>query len=613
MHSNSRRSQNITTRFKQSISTPVSAILVCSAMIPFTQAGAQSQSDFPEKKWVEGQIIVKPRAGLDEDKFERILKAGGGRSKARFNQINAHVVEVPPQAEDAVIKALLNNPNIEYAEKDMLVELSSATPNDPSYSRQWHLPKMQTPNAWDAATGEGVIVAILDTGVEANHPDLVGNLVPGWNVVSNNNDTSPIMWHGTSVAGVVAATSNNATGVSSVAWGAKIMPVRVSNTTDGVAQWSSLANGILWAADHGADVVNMSYDVSIGAYLLNDAAQYFRNKGGVTVVAAGNSNADGGYSDNPYMITVAATDSNDNKSSFSNYGNNVDVSAPGTGIYTTYTNSGYANTSGTSFASPATAGVVALIMSANLYLTPDEVETVLEKSAHDPISGTDWHKYFGWGRVDAAAAVQLAKQTTFVDTQAPAVSIFAPQNNATVSGNVLIEVDASDNSGVTGVDLYANGQFIGRDSTAPYQFSWDSTTVADGSAVFTAVAQDAAGNQATSKGLTVNVVNQPVVQDTTPPTVSIFNPENGSNVSGTVKVEITGSDNIGVKKLALFVDNGLLCSTTDTNSLSCTWNTRKASSGNHIISAIAEDAAGNNGESHITVTKGISTSGGRGK
>lgn len=591
-------------------SQSIKAVLLMSTLGSLAAGHAEAAGP----KWVEGQIIVKPRAGVSAEKFGQILAKSGGHSKASFPQINAHIVTVPPQAEEAVIKALANNPNIEYAEKDMLVELSAVTPDDPKYGSQWFLPKIQAPTAWDSTAGENITVAVLDTGVQADHPDLVGNLVPGWNAASNNSDTSPIMWHGTSVAGVVAASANNATGVASVAWEANIMPVRVSDTADGVAQWSALVNGILWAADHGADVVNMSYDLSYGAYVLDDAAQYFRGKGGVVVIAAGNSNTDGGYSDNPNMITVAATDSNDNKASFSNYGDNVDVSAPGASIYTTYINSGYANTSGTSFASPATAGVVALIMAANPYLTPDEVEAVLEQSSDDPIAGTDWHPYFGWGRVNAAAAVQLAQQTVNTDTEAPSATIFSPQNNATISGTVLVEVSASDNNSVTGVDLYADGQWIGRDLTAPYQFSWDSTQVADGSVVFKAYAQDAAGNEGVSAGLSVNVANQQAIQDEVAPSVNIFDPADGSTVSRTVNIGVTANDNIGVKTLTVLVDGSELCSTMDSSSISCNWNTRKASDGAHVITAIAEDAAGNQAESSVTVsTGGSSTSTGRGK
>jgi len=140
--------------------------------------------------------------------------------------------------------------------------------------------------------------------VEGGHPDLVGNLVPGWNVVSNNSNTSPVMFHGTSVAGVVAATSNNSTGVASVAWDAKIMPIRITNESNGWASTSNMADGILWAADHGARVANISYNISANSSLRNDAAQYMRSKGGLVVGAAGNDNTDAGQSDNPYFIIV---------------------------------------------------------------------------------------------------------------------------------------------------------------------------------------------------------------------------------------------------------------------------------------------------------------------
>ena len=268
--------------------------------------------------WVAGQILVKGKAGLSDAQLDKILTKAHGRSIRKLQQIDTHIVEVPPQAEDAVIRALSHNPQIDFAEKNKLVEPSAFTPNDPSYSNQWHLPKIQAPNAWDASTGRGITIAIVDSGVEASHPDLIDNLVPGWNVVDNNADTSPVKYHGTRVAGVAAATGNNATGIASVAWRASIMPIRITDRSDGWANWSDMAAGIIWAADHGAKVVNLSYDMADSSTVTN-AAQYLRNKGGVVVTSAGNANTDDGYSDDPYMITVAATTSSDAKASFSNY------------------------------------------------------------------------------------------------------------------------------------------------------------------------------------------------------------------------------------------------------------------------------------------------------
>ncbi len=556
--------------------------------------------------FAEGKIIVKGKAGLPDAQLEKILGKAQGRSVSKLQQINAHIVEVPPKAEDAVIKALSNNPHIDYAEKDMLVELSAITPDDPGYSRQWHLPKIQGPAAWDIATGSGVIIAILDTGVESSHPDLAGKLVPGWNTASDNGDTSPVMWHGTSVAGVAAATSNNALGVSSIAWDASIMPVRVTNRSDGVAEWSALAAGILWAADQGADVVNISYDIAVGSFLLNDAAQYLRSKGGLLVHAAGNSNVDGGFSDNPYMITVSATTSSDTRASFSNYGNNIDVAAPGSGIYTTYQNGGYANTSGTSFASPATAGVIALIMAANPALTTDEIEAVLEDSAVD-LGASGWDPEFGHGRVDAGAAVQMVGGTTPGDNQAPGVTILSPGTSQTVSGTVLVDVDAWDDTGVTEVAVHVNGQVIGTDRTTPYQFSWDSAGVADGLATLTAYAYDSAGNAGISPGVTVQVENQADSVDAAPPVVTIIEPADGSTVSGRVRIRVAASDDVGVTELSVYIDGGLLCSGVDTGTLNCNWNTRKVDAGSHTIRTLAKDASGKSAETSITVSTSGST------
>lgn len=596
--------------------TRTAITLISAAVLPFTLANAQGKPESTGKKWKEGQIIVKPQAGVSAEKFEQILHRSGGHAKASLNKINAHIVEVAAQAEDAVIKALLKSPHIEYAEKDMWVELSSITPNDPKFSLQWHLPKIQAPSAWDSTAGAGITVAILDTGVEATHPDLVNNLVPGWNSVSKTNDTSPVRWHGTSVAGVVAATSNNSTGVASVAWNAKIMPIRITNLSSGNALWSDVASGLVWAADHGADVANISYMVTNSSTVAT-AAQYMRNKGGVIVVAAGNDNKDPGFSDSPYMITVAATDSSDNKAEFSNYGNLIDVAAPGKGIHTTYTNGGYAKAWGTSFASPATAGVVALIMAANPYLTPDEVEAVLEQSADDLIAGTEWHKYFGHGRVNAAAAVALAMQTAGVDTQAPSVTIFSPSENSKISGSEVVEVDASDDSSIAEVELYVDGELLGTDAMAPYQFSLDTTQMADGNITLVASAKDSAGNVASSSPLSVTIDNVPDVADTQAPTVYISNPADGSTVKRTLRIKVSSNDNLGVKKLTVLVDGSVKCSVTDVSTTSCSWNTRKENSGSHTITAIAEDAAGNRAQSQITVNIGTSSttggSTGRGK
>lgn len=550
----------------------------------------------PDQPWKSGQILVKPRAGLPVGEFENILRKNNGQSIEAIGSLNVHVVNVPAQAEAAVVRALSNNPNVEFAELDKAVEPSTTTPNDPQFPNAWHLTKIQATTAWDFSKADGIVIAILDSGVDGTHPDLVNQMIPGWNAVDGSSTTSDINGHGTAVAGTAAAASNNANGVAAIAWNAKIMPVRITNQADGYAYWSDIARGLDWAANNGANVANISYEVTTSS-AVTAAAQQMRSKGGLVVVAAGNGGIDPGYTDNPYIISVSSTTSTDAKAATSNYGAFIDVGAPGDVILTTNRGGSYGNWSGTSFASPATAGVIALIMSANRTLTPDDIERVLETSADKVAGGV--HPYYGNGRINASNAVQLAINTTVTDTTAPTATIFSPIAGAVVNGIVQVEVNAGDNVGVTGVSLYANGQLIGTDGTAPYQFSWDTTSSAEGSVILTAHANDAAGNDGVSSGLAVTVKNQ---IDSTAPTVAISNPVNGSKVSGTVAVSVTGKDNVSVATVRLYID-GALKSTINGASLSYSWNTRKISAGSHTIKAVATDSSNNAAEQTIQVLR----------
>jgi subtilisin family serine protease len=552
----------------------------------------------PDKPWKEGQILVKPKAGLSQAEFDKILKGSNAQSSGTIGDLPVHVINVPPQAEEAVTRALAKNPRIEFAELDMAVELSATTPNDPSFGNEWHLPKIQAPASWDYSKADNIVIAVLDTGVDGTHPDLSSKLLPGWNAVDGSNSTSDVNGHGTAVAGTAAAATNNSTGVAGVAWNASILPVRITNSGDGYAYWSDIARGLNWAADNGADVANISYSVTSSSTVAN-AAQYMRSKGGVVVVAGGNDGVDPGYANSPHMITVSATDSSDAKASWSNYGALIDVAAPGVSIQTTSRGGSYANWSGTSFASPVTAGVVAEIMGANPTLSADQVEQILENSA-DKIAG-DIHPYYGHGRVNAAAAVAMALSSTTVtvDSEAPSVNIFSPGSGNSVSGLVRVDVNASDDVGVTEVSLYANGQLIGTDGTVPYQFSWDSKQVADGAVTLSARAVDAQGNEGVSTNVGVTVKNQ-ATADMMAPSVTITRPADGSKVSGTVAVGVSATDDVSVAKLQFYVD-GKLVSAASGATLSYNWNTRKAKYGAHKLEALATDGTGKSTRKAITV------------
>jgi thermitase len=578
------------------------------AAIVLMLTGVETSIGFaqPPLQWAEGRILVQPRIGLTEEEFHKILQRAKGKSKATIGKLNVHIVEVPPQAEQAVVRALSRNPHVKFAEVDALVKPSAFIPNDPVYPNQWHLQAIQAPMAWVATQGNGITVAVLDSGIDATHPDFQGQLVSGWNVVSNNSDTSDNHGHGTAVAGTLGAVTNNATAVAGIAGQGKVMPIRITNGTNLFAYYSDIAKGLNWAADHGAKVANISFG-PINSGTVTTAANYFRNKGGVVVVAGGNDGTNPGLKDDPSMIYVSATNKDDERTSWSNYGDYIDIAAPGDWIYTTNRGGGTGAWYGTSFSTPVAAGVVALIMSREQSLTPSEVENVLANSADNLGSSL----YYGAGRVNADRAVQLAGETNGGgDTERPVVAILKPSRDAKVNGWVAVDVDAKDNVGVRKVVLYAGGLKVGEDSVSPYQFSWNSTNEPDGPVTLIAYAYDEAGNEGSSGAHPVIVDNVPDIEDTTPPTVDIVDPQDGSTVSGTVQVIVHAADDVSLALVKLYIDGNLVASS-NVSPLSYSWNTRKAS-GSPLLKAVAMDGANLTAEVQIQVTVGSGSKGGPG-
>lgn len=575
------------------------ATLTFSALAIFP---AQVNAAEPEQ-WALGRILVGPKPGLPTAQFDKLLKLHGAKSSRKISSINVHVVELPVQShgrEHALVRALTKHPYIKFAEVDGAVSMQQ-TPLDPYFASAWHLATTQAPAAWDHATGSGITIAILDGGVESTHPDLASHIVPGWNFYDNNSNTSDVNGHGTKVAGVAAAVGNNGVGVTGGAWNAKIMPLRISDPAGSLTYYSIIANSLTWAADHGARVANISYAISNVASVQN-AAQYMRNKGGVVVASAGNSGLYDASISTPAIITVAATDSADQRASWSAYGPIVDVSAPGVGIWTTSVGAGYGAYSGTSFSSPLTAGVVALILSANPALQPSQVDSILSSTADD-LGAPGRDDFYGHGRINAYRAVLAAKSTATSDTQAPRVQITSPTGGA-VKGITAVSVEASDNIGVTSVSLYAGDALVATDIAPPYSFSWDTSSRTDGATTLIAKAYDAAGNLASST-LNVTVANSanvaPVVADVIAPTVSITNPVAGTTVDGMVSIHVSVADNVAVTSASLYIDGVL--HVTGNGAIAYRWNSRKASSGNHSIQAVARDAVGNSTTQTIQVNK----------
>ena len=544
--------------------------------------------------YAKGRLLVGPRAGLSDKELDKVLKSQNAKSKGRFQQSNTYVIELPEGVDEmTAMQELKKDRRLKYVELDMAV-LPAAIVNDPSYSSSWALPKIQAPTAWDNANGNGVIIAILDTGVDGSHPDLAANMVPGWNIYDNNSNTSDVHGHGTSVSGTAAMVGNNSKGSAGVAWGAKIMPVRIAGP-DGYAYWSTIAQGINWAADHGARVANISYGVS-GSSTVQSAAQYMRNKGGVVVVSAGNTGALVGDAAHDSMLSVSATGSTDVRPSWSSYGNYVDLAAPGVSIYATTRGGGYANVSGTSFSSPITAATVALMMSANGSLGPSDIDKILKSTAID-LGTAGFDQYYGYGRINAAKAVAAANSYVAVDTQAPTISIISPAGGKVI-GAVPVDVNYSDNVGVTRAELYVNGSKIATDDSSPFAFAWDTAAYGDGSYTLVAKAYDAAGNAGASSSVSVTLGN-----DTTAPVIGSVNPANGSTVSPTKQaVSASATDNQKVAKLSLTID-GKEVAIAYSGTVSYSWNTRNVARGAHTLTVRAWDAAGNTGSKAFTVYK----------
>ena len=340
---------------------------------------------------------------------------------------------------EVLINRLNSDDEIIFAEPNYKASIAQI-PNDPDFTsngfdeeKQWYLPKINAPDAWDITTGsENVVIAILDTGINYNHPDLSAKMWTHGEIPSNgqdddgngyiddvngydfvNYDSNPMddHGHGTKVASVAAASTNNAMGIAGVSWVSPLMAVKVMDD-NGLGDFANIAQGLIYAVDNGASIVNMSLGTLIlskaSISLTMDEAIDYAYKQGVTMVAAAGNNGISSISypaSNNKVISIGATDSQDMLASFSNYGSGLDLVAPGVYIRTASLSNGYTYSSGTSAAAPVVSGVAALIKSVTPILTPAEIRGRLVKYA-DKVGGvtynaSGWHSSYGYGRVNA--------------------------------------------------------------------------------------------------------------------------------------------------------------------------------------------------------------------
>lgn len=278
-------------------------------------------------------------------------------------------------------------------------------PNDPLFrwGHQWGLEKIRAPLAWDVTAGSSsVVIAILDTGVDEDHPDLAAKLVPGTNTKDggSTDDDDYSNGHGSMMAGIAAAVTNNNVGMAGVSWGSVVMPVKVCGSAISSCWTTDLAEGITWATNHGADIIQV-IPSALGSSELQSAVNYAVSRGVIVVAAVGNTTVryPAAYAG---VIGVGATDEADTVTSWSARGTGVDVTAPGVNIYGTTNTGNYAFLTSTTAASAHVTGVLSLLLAAGA--TSAEAVDCLYESAVDR-GAAGWDSAYGWGRVDAYGAL----------------------------------------------------------------------------------------------------------------------------------------------------------------------------------------------------------------
>jgi hypothetical protein len=351
----------------------------------------------------ENRILVQFRSNDTQLSPDTSKKFSLTKKRDLVNHISVFVAHSPDDIK-TIIDNVRNNLNVLSVEKDELVSaaaVSPTTPNDPSYTAQWYLPKIQADYAWSLSKATEVKIGVCDSGFAVNHPDLQGVFLTALakNTVDDSADITPSASHGTWISGIIAASTNNAQGVAGTGWGAKIIPVKITNRSDTYAYVSDAIECISYAADNGAKVINLSYGMA-GFNAINQAASYALSKGAITVISAGNEHTNPGYTDYPNFLVVSSTDINDNLSSFSNYGTNIDISAPGSDIFTTDVNGGYEYVDGTSFSAAVISGVLGLVSAYRPAESPQQLIQHLYDGALD-LGATGKDVYYGVGRVNA--------------------------------------------------------------------------------------------------------------------------------------------------------------------------------------------------------------------
>ena len=367
-------------------------------------AAVSAKSDANSDSETSRKIVVF-KDGASGEVRDKVLGArlSARRIKRFENSFKADVVERMTEAEAALLAA---NPNVLRVETDAVATIQAHKVTIQAQTLPWGISRIQADQVWPSGnTADPINVGVIDTGIALKHPDLSANIKGSYNAINSRKSANDDNGHGSHVAGIIAAL-NNTSGVVGAAPAANLYAIKVLNAA-GSGYLSDVIEGIDWAISKNIKVINMSLGCDCNIQSLHDAVIRAKNAGVVVVAAAGNSATNpviypAAY---PEAIAVSATDSSDQLASWSARGPEIDLSAPGVSIYSTYKGTGYATLSGTSMASPHVAGSAALVLFKNPGFTPDQVLAALESTATD-LGDAGFDNLFGFGLVNAFAATQ---------------------------------------------------------------------------------------------------------------------------------------------------------------------------------------------------------------
>jgi subtilisin family serine protease/uncharacterized protein YkwD len=368
--------------------------------------GGSPTSDQPRWRPLAGaetdptRLLVRVRAGVSRTEAAGIAENAGATLERLLVPLRLAVVRAEPAELDDVRRKLARTEGVQAVHGEQRLGVTAVRPNDTHWPEQTGLQHARFPEAWQTARGSPqAVVAVVDTGVDAGHPDLAGALLRGRDLVNGDDDATDDHGHGTAVAGVIAARGNNATGIAGACWSCSILPVKAL-AADGTGPTSAVAAGVLWATDHGAQVINLSLGSPASTAILAEAVAYATSRGVTVVAAAGNDGVDSRFypAAEAGVLAIAAVDDSDQPYSWSNRGAWVQVAAPGC-LPTTLPGGGYGTACGTSIAAPVVSGLAALLRAAHPALPAPEIAELIRRSAV-PIGSVVQD-----GRLDAAAAL----------------------------------------------------------------------------------------------------------------------------------------------------------------------------------------------------------------